>query len=100
MIRDLLYHIECPTAPAYTKYLTLSQEIDVLIAPVGDLVVVVATGDRRAGDQEQHFAQRVLHPCRLAPVADIPKMIQQKAQTILDERLFHDARLPSRTRPP
>jgi len=41
------------------------QEIQVVVAPGRDLVIVVAGGDRRAGDEEQNLAQRILHLRRL-----------------------------------
>jgi hypothetical protein len=64
-----------------------------LIAPSSDLVIVIAAGDRRAGHQKQDLAQWEFHLRRFARILHRPKMIEKKAEAILDECLFHSVRL-------
>lgn len=71
-----------------------AQERQMMLAPERDLVIVVTAGDRRAGHQEQHLAQRKLDLRRLPRIADIAEVVQQQAQAVLDENLLHGVRLP------
>src|ERR1700722_18444821 len=54
-----------------------SQEVEMVFAPGGDLVEIVARGDGGAGQQQQDLGQRVDDPPRLAVVIEPGKMLQQ-----------------------
>jgi hypothetical protein len=69
-----------------------AQELQVLLTPIRDRVIVVAARNRRAGRQEQHLPQRIPDLAGLPRVANPPEMVQQKAQTVLDQYLFHGSR--------
>jgi hypothetical protein len=46
-----------------------AQEGEVRLAPIDDVVVIVAARDRAAHHQEQHLAQRIHGPCRASVIA-------------------------------
>src|SRR3546814_3462343 len=57
------------------------------LAPGGDVIVVVAVGDRAADRQQQHLRQRMRHTPRIARVLDLRKMLQKRSQPrLLRER--------------
>jgi hypothetical protein len=56
------------------------EEIQVALAPHSDRLEIVAAGDGGAGDQQQHFLQRVGHPPALAIVVDLGEVLQQHRQ--------------------
>src|SRR3546814_10337033 len=57
------------------------------LAPGGDVIVVVAVGDRAADRQQQHLRQRMRHTPRIARVLDLRKMLQKRRQPrLLRER--------------
>jgi hypothetical protein len=66
-----------------------AQEIQVMPAPGGDVVEVVAGRDRGAHHQQQHLAQRVHHPPRLTGVLQLGKALQQQRQAV-PRRAFQD----------
>ena len=59
-----------------------AQEIEVMAAPGGDVVEVVAGRNRGAHHQQQDLAQRIHHPPGLARVLKLGKMLQQQRQAI------------------
>ena len=54
-----------------------SQEVEMVFAPGGDFVEIVARGDSGAGQQQQDLGQRVDDPPRLAVIIEPGKMLQQ-----------------------
>ena len=54
-----------------------AQEILVLLAPGDNIIEIVAGRDGGAGQQQQHLAQRIRNPPRLAPVLEPGKMLQK-----------------------
>src|SRR3546814_14622342 len=56
------------------------QEREMRLAPGGDVIVVVAVGDRAADRQQQHLRQRTRHTPRIARVLDLRKMLQKRSQ--------------------
>ena len=75
------------------------QEAKMMLAPIGDLVIIIAARDRSAGDEEQHFSQRVFDLAGLTRIADRAEVVEQEAQTILDQNLFHGVRLQNESKP-
>ena len=69
-----------------------SEKRKVVFAPIGDLIIIVVSSDTGACHQKQDLRQRVLHLRRFARITDVAKMIQQQAQTVFDEDLFHGIR--------
>ena len=65
------------------------QERQVQFAPIGDLVVVVASSHAGAGDQKQHLPQRIADLGRFARVRDTAEVIQQQRQAVPDENRLH-----------
>ena len=61
-----------------------------VFAPCGDLVIIVATGYRRASEEKQNFPQRTLDFGCLARIVNIAEMIEQQTKTVFDEHLLHD----------
>lgn len=59
----------------------LPQKVEVVLAPFGDVVEIVAGGDGRAGHQKQHLMQRIHHPCGFPLVLQFGEMLQQQRQT-------------------
>ena len=55
-----------------------AQEIKVVLAPGDNVVEVVARGDRRADDQQQHLLERVHDPPRFTVIPQFGKMLQEK----------------------
>src|SRR3954465_2332749 len=51
-------------------------------APGNDVVEVVAGGDGRAGDQEQHLMEGVEHAPRLAGIVEGGELFQEQAQAV------------------
>ena len=60
-----------------------AQELQVRLAPVDDVFVVVAIGDRGADRQEQHLPQRIGDAPRLAHIFDRCEMLQKQRQARL-----------------
>ena len=58
-----------------------AQEIEMVLAPGDNVVEIVARGDRRAGDQQQHLLERIHHPPRFAVIPKFGKMLQQKGHS-------------------
>jgi hypothetical protein len=58
-----------------------AQEAQMRLAPIDDILVVVAARDRPAHHQEQHFAQRIDDLPRLPCILDVRKVIEQRPQT-------------------
>ena len=54
-----------------------AQEIEVLVAPQDNIIIIVAGRHRAADHQKQHLAQRIHHLARLAGVLDLRKMLQK-----------------------
>jgi hypothetical protein len=57
-----------------------SQEVQVGVAPRGNMVVVVAVGDGAADHQEQDLGQRVGNATDVARVVDGGEVVQQCAE--------------------
>src|SRR3954464_3451437 len=57
-----------------------AQNGEVVRAPGNDVVEVVAGGDGRAGDQEQHLVEGVEHAPRLAGIVEGGELFQEQAQ--------------------
>jgi len=57
------------------------EEFQMVPAPGDDRLEVVAIGDHGAGDQQQHFLQRIGDPPALAVVVDRSEMLQQHRQS-------------------
>ena len=76
-----------------------AQELQVMPAPGGDVVEVVAGGDGAADHQQQDLAQRIHHPPGLARVLELGKVLQQQRQAIsrrfLEDRDSGHLRSPS-----
>src|SRR3954447_8541582 len=66
-----------------------AQEAQMRLAPIADLVIVVAGGDRAAHDEKQHLRQGIGHPPLLARVRQRRKMVQKTGQTRLVADHFH-----------
>lgn len=77
-----------------------SQKANVMLAPIGDLVVIVAARDRCAGDQEQHLAQRIPDLAGLPRVVDLSEMVEQQPKPVLDEKPIHHVRASSESEQP
>lgn len=57
------------------------KEIEMRLAPGGDIVVVVAIRDRAANDQEQNLRQRMEDPPDITRVVNRRKVFQKHRQT-------------------
>jgi hypothetical protein len=66
-----------------------AQKGQMALPPRGDLVVVVAAGDRCRHNQQQNLRQRIAHLRRLARISNHRKMLKQAALPQLWNRLFH-----------
>jgi hypothetical protein len=55
-----------------------SKQTQMMLAPGGDLVEIVARGDRGAGQKQQHLGQGMDDPPWLAVIRKIEKMLQQR----------------------
>ena len=55
-----------------------AQEIKVVFAPGDNVVEVIARGDRRADDQQQHLFERVHDPPRFTVIPQFGKMLQEE----------------------
>ena len=64
-----------------------AQERQMRLAPIDDVLVIVAARDRPAHHQEQHLAQRISDLPGLARVLDLRKVIEQQAQSSWRKRL-------------
>ena len=69
----------CPRHPVMVGQ-EAAQELQALLPPGGDRLVVVAVGDRAADHQQQNLRQRVGDPPRLAGVLDDGQMVQKGAK--------------------
>src|SRR3546814_7693344 len=67
-----------PTRHAVVIGQKAPQEREMRLAPGGDVIVVVAVGDRAADRQQQHLRQRMRHTPRIARVLDLRKMLQKR----------------------
>ena len=70
-----------------------AQNVEMRLAPGGDVIEIIARGDRRADDEQQHLGQRMCHAPLLTWVLDDRKMIQKTAKT-----RFRDGLVLSRSR--
>jgi len=57
-----------------------AQEGEVRLAPIDDVVVIVAARDRAAHRQKQHFAHRIHDLPGLPRILDLREVIEQRAQ--------------------
>ena len=56
------------------------QERQIVLAPLDNLIEIVARADRAADDKQERFGQRMRHPPALALVIDQAKMIRKNPQ--------------------
>jgi len=66
-----------------------AKERQIILAPVGDVLEVVARSDRTADHQKQHFGQRMRHPPAFPTVLDQQEMVQKQPQTRLLASIKH-----------
>ena len=57
-----------------------AQEGEVRLAPIDDVVVIVAARDRAAHHQKQHLAQRIEDLAALPRIRDLGEMIKQSGE--------------------
>jgi len=57
-----------------------AQEGEVRLAPIDDVVVIVAARDRAAHHQEQHLAQRIHDLPGLPRILDLREAIEQRGK--------------------
>jgi hypothetical protein len=57
-----------------------AQEGEVRVAPIDDVVVIVAARDRAAHHQEQYLAQRIHDLPGLPRIRDLSEVIEQRTQ--------------------
>ena len=57
-----------------------AQEVQVRLAPGGDVVVVVAVGHGAADDQEQDFSEWMGDAADIARIIDAGEMVEKDAQ--------------------
>ena len=57
-----------------------AQEGEVRLAPIDDVVIIVAARDRAAHHQEQHLAQRIHDLPGLPRILDLREMIEQRGE--------------------
>ena len=55
------------------------QKVQMVLAPQGDFIKIIARGDRGAGQKQKHLGQRIHHPPRLALIVEPRKMLQKQA---------------------
>jgi len=79
-----------PAGHAVVKGQKTAQKIEMRLAPGGDVIEIIARGDRRAHHQQQHFGQRMGHTPWLARVFNDRKMIQQVGKTRRAEGGLHN----------
>ena len=60
-----------------------AEEIEVRRPPGGDVLVIVAVGDRAADHQQQHLRQRVQDAPHVARVLDLGEVIEQRREARL-----------------
>jgi hypothetical protein len=65
---------------AIVKLGKAAQEGEVRVAPIDDVVVVVAARDRAAHHQEQYLAQRIHDLPGLPRIRDLSEVIEQRTQ--------------------
>src|SRR5208282_665643 len=51
-----------------------AQEVEMVLAPGGNLVKIVAGRDRRTSHQEQYLLERIHHPPGFAAIVEVGKM--------------------------
>ena len=66
-----------------------TQEIQPGLAPIDDVLIIVARADARADHQEQNLLQRIHHPPRRPIVLDHRKVVQQQPQARLGRKALH-----------
>src|SRR6266699_1483098 len=86
------------TGNAVVEFRHGTQEIEIYLAPIGDVLVIVTVGDRAADDEQNDLAQRIHDLPGLAGVLDGRKMIEQTAQARLRQNGEHGG-LPNRKAP-
>ena len=59
-------------------------------APGRDLVIVVASRDRGAGDEKQDLRQRILDLAALARITHRSKVVEHQTKAILHKTLIHE----------
>jgi hypothetical protein len=72
------------------------QEVEMMLAPLDDVVEIVAGGDRRAGYQQQDLFDRIENPPCFPVVVEFREIRQKKRQTsprafVVDDRVHLDA---------
>src|SRR5271156_134392 len=72
-----------------------TQEFEVRLAPIGDVLVIVTVGDRAADDKQNDLMQRIHDLPGLAAVLDGRKMIEETAKAWLGQNVQH-GELPNR----
>ena len=71
-----------------------AQERQMVFAPFGDVVEIVARGDAGADDEKQHLRQRMSDPPSLARVLYCRKMVQKTAKARFRPEARPSQRLP------
>ena len=61
----------------------LAQEVEMRRAPGGDILVVVAVGNRAADHQQQHLGERMQDPPHVAWVLHLRKVLEQRREARL-----------------
>ena len=74
---------------ALIKRQKAAQKVEMRLAPGGHIVEIVARGDRRADDEQQHLRQGMCHSPLLTRVLDDRKIIQKAGKTRFREGLVH-----------
>ena len=75
------------TGNAEMKRREPAQKLEVVPAPRGDIVEIVARRDGGAGQKQKHLGQRIHHPPGLALVIEAGKMLQKQGQPRPRQRL-------------
>ena len=70
-----------------------AQKGQIVIAPVGDVLEVIAGRDRAADHEHQQLGQRMRHPPTLTIILDQSEMVEQQPQARLLVRLKHGSGL-------
>jgi len=65
------------------------QNLQVVLPPGGDLVKIIARGNRRTGQKQKNLRQRIHHPPRLALIVQPRKMLHKQGQPRTRQRLVH-----------
>src|SRR5208337_134107 len=66
-----------------------AQKRQMVLAPGGNIVEIVAGGDGGTDGEKQHLCQRMSDPPRLARVVDLRKMVQKAAKARFRAEIVH-----------